>query len=77
MISDFDRTLTMHLVNGEKRPSLISVLRSEEMLGREYSQAAYALSNYFHPIEADLSRTIEDRSAQMDIWWKAHGVLLS
>lgn len=69
--------MTTHLVDGEERPSLISTLRSHDILSEEYSTAAYALFNHFNPIEIDTSRSVEDRSREMDIWWHAHLDLLT
>lgn len=77
MITDFDRTLTTHRVDGEERPSLISVLRSQNILSDEYTQAAYTLFDHFHPIEIDSSKSIHERSEQMETWWKAHLDLLT
>ena len=77
IITDFDRTMTTHLVNGEERPSLISTLRSQSILSEEYSSAAYALFDHFNPIEIDTNRSMEDRSREMDIWWHAHLDLLT
>ena len=43
VLSDFDRTLTKHFVDGQKRPSIVSVLRSEGYLWEEYSKKAFEL----------------------------------
>jgi len=49
VISDFDRTLTELIVNGEKLYSKMSILRSGNYLGPEYSKEANNLSHNQKP----------------------------
>ncbi len=72
ILADFDRTLTKHFVEGEKRPSLISVLRREWYLGKEYTKEAYRLFDYYNPIEIDPSYPIEEKKIIMHEWWSKH-----
>lgn len=72
IVSDFDRTLTKHFVDGEKHPSLISVLRREWYLWDEYSKKAYELFDYYNAIEIDLNYPIKEKKEQMFIWWSKH-----
>ena len=76
VIADFDRTLTKAFVNGEKIPSIISVLRNEDYLNPEYSEKAKALFNKYHPIEMDLSIPVQERKKAMHEWWTTHFDLL-
>jgi 5'-nucleotidase len=72
ILADFDRTLTKNFVDGEKRPSLISVLRREWYLWDEYSKKAYDLFDYYNAIEIDPNYPIEEKKEQMFIWWSKH-----
>ncbi len=76
VIADFDRTLTKNFVNGVERPSLISVLRSENILWEEYAKKAYNLYNTYNPIEIDPNIALEEKKKQMTIWWWKHLDLL-
>lgn len=77
VISDFDRTLTHAFINeNEFVPSLISVLRDENYLVEGYSEKARALFEYYHPIEADTSISLEERKKALDEWWTKHSKLL-
>jgi len=77
VLADFDRTLTYSLIDGEKKPSLISVLRSDsKYLGTEYSTKANELFDYYHPIEIDVNISLEEKNKQMTDWWRAHLNLL-
>lgn len=76
VLADFDRTLTTAFFDGKSRPSLISVLRSENYLTQEYSDKAYALFDHFHPIEVDPNIFLEEKKLQMTQWWQQHLSLL-
>ncbi|MDD3793345.1 MAG: hypothetical protein PHI37_00865 [Candidatus Gracilibacteria bacterium] len=76
ILSDFDKTLTKEFIDGEKRPSLISILRRQNILGEEYSKKAYDLFDYYNPIEINPNIDIEDKKIQMTIWWEKHLDLL-
>lgn len=77
ILSDFERTLTYVFVNGERVPSLISVLRSsEEYLGNDYTQKAQALFEKYHPIEIDPKIPSEKKKEAMEEWWAIHSDLL-
>lgn len=72
ILADFDRTLTKHFVNWEKRPSLISVLRREWYLWDEYSKKAYELFDIYNPIEIDPNYPLEQKKEKMHEWWTKH-----
>lgn len=72
ILADFDRTLTKHFVDWEKRPSLISVLRREKYLWDEYTKKAYELFDYYNAIEIDITYPIVEKKKQMFIWWSKH-----
>ena len=77
ILSDFERTLTYAFVEGERVPSLISVLRSSsEYLGDGYVQKAQALSEKYHPIEIDSKIPVEEKKKAMEEWWLSHFDLL-
>ncbi len=77
VLSDFDRTLTYAFVEGEKVPSIISILRSsDKYLGKNYSKAAYELYDKYHPIEVDPNIPFEEKKKIMQEWWHAHFDLL-
>jgi len=77
ILSDFERTLTYAFVEGEKVPSLISVLRSSgEYLGDDYARKAQALFDKYHPIEIDPKIPIEEKKKAMEEWWTTHFNLL-
>lgn len=72
ILADFDRTLTKHFVDWEKRPSIVSVLRSEWYLWEEYSKKAFDLFNKYHPIEIDPNTPIDVKKEKMHEWWTKH-----
>ena len=76
VIADFDRTLTKAFVNGEKTPSIISVLRNENYLSEEYSEKAKALAEHYHPIEIDPEIPMGEKKKYMKEWWEKHFELL-
>lgn len=76
VLADFDRTLTTAFVDGEKRPSIISVLRDGGYLSSDYSAKAHALFDKYHVIEIDPSVPKEEKSMAMMRWWETHFRLL-
>jgi len=77
ILSDFERTLTYAFVEGEKVPSLISVLRSsEDYLGENYIRKAQALFDKYHPIEINPKIPIDEKKKAMEEWWMTHFNLL-
>jgi cytosolic 5'-nucleotidase 3 len=76
VVADFDRTLTKAFVNGKPMPAIISVLRNENYLSKEYSEKATALANKYHPIEEDLNMSISEKKKYMEEWWGKHFELL-
>lgn len=76
ILSDFDKTLTREFIDWEKRPSLISILRRQNILWEEYSKKAYDLFDYYNPIEINPNISLEEKKEQMTIWWEKHLDLL-
>jgi len=77
ILADFDKTLTKAFYNWEKRPSLISILRSEWILWEDYSKKAYELYDEYHPFEIDPNIPLEEKKKQMNNWWRRHFFLLA
>lgn len=76
VLADFDRTLTKNFVDGEEKPSLVSVLRKKWILGELYSKKAYELFDTYHPIEVDPNIPLNEKKEKMQEWWEAHMQLL-
>ena len=76
VIADFDKTLTTAFVNGEKIPSIISVLRDGNFLTPDYAKKAHELYNRYHPIEIDPKIPLEQKKRAMYEWWTTHFNLL-
>ena len=76
VLADFDRTLTKSFFNGDRRPSIISVLRKEWYLWEDYSKKAYELYDKYYPIEINPHIDLDVKKEQMLEWWKAHLDLL-
>jgi len=77
VLTDFDRTLTQGMIDGEKTPSIISRLRDGNYLSSEYVEEAHRLYNHYQPIEVDQTIPLADRVKEMDRWWQAHFDLLA
>jgi cytosolic 5'-nucleotidase 3 len=71
-LSDFDRTLTYGMVDGEKTPSAIAVLREDGYLDKDYSQRAKALFEHYHPYEVDFNLSLQEKKKKMKEWWDTH-----
>lgn len=69
VLADFDQTLTKALVDGEKSPSLISILRDGNYLTADYAAKAHELFNQYHPIEIDPNISLEEKKLKMQEWW--------
>lgn len=76
VVSDFDRTLTYGVVNGKKRPSLISILRDGDYLDDDYAQKAHELYDKYSKYEDSSDLTLEEKKEKMEEWWKTHFQLL-
>lgn len=76
ILSDFDRTLTNPVVNGQEIPSLISVLRDHGYLTPEYAKKAHALFDQYHSIEIDPTINRQKKKSAMREWWTRHFALL-
>lgn len=76
VLADFDKTLTKAIVDGQKMPSVISILRDGNYLPPEYTEAAKQLFSEYHPIEIDPSIPITEKKSKMAEWWQKHFDLL-
>lgn len=76
ILADFDRTLTYGVVNRIKTPSIMAMLRDGKHLSKDYTEKAHVLFNKYHPIEIDLSISLEERKKAMQEWWETHSQLL-
>jgi 5'-nucleotidase len=72
VVSDFDRTLTPHFVDGQKTIAPINLLR----LTPDYAGQAQALYDHYHPLEIDNNLSLEKKKEAMDEWWHKHFELL-
>jgi 5'-nucleotidase len=76
VLADFDRTLTAAFVNGQKTPSIISVLRDGSYLSEAYALKAHELFNHYNAIEIDSKIARTEKKKAMDEWWHKHTELL-
>ncbi len=76
VMADFDRTLTTAYVDGERRPSIISILRDGDYISFDYAKRAHELYDKYHPIEIDPEVGEEERVEAMNNWWREHFDLL-
>ncbi len=76
VLSDFDKTLTKAFVDGKNRPSMVSILRDNNYLSKDYPKKAKLLYRKYHPIEIDPKIPIEKKKKEMEKWWKSHFNLL-
>ncbi len=76
VLTDFDKTLTNAFVDGERIPSLISVLRDGNYLNSSYRHKAQEFYEKYHPIENDFGVSREEKKRLMAEWWNAHYNLL-
>ena len=71
-VFDFDGTLTQKYVHGQEVMSVISILRTENILNDIYSQEATTLKNIYHTIEVDPGIPFEIKYQKMNEWWQKH-----
>lgn len=76
IISDFDRTLTYGTVDGEKTPSIISLLRDGKHLTEDYAEQAHALYHHYHSFEIDTKLPLDAKKEKMEERWTKHNQLL-
>jgi HAD superfamily hydrolase (TIGR01544 family) len=72
VLADFDRTFTYAFVNGEKIPSVISILRKENILDEAYTKRTEELFAVYHAYEIDLAMPLADKKGKMAEWWDLH-----
>jgi len=72
VVSDFDGTLTKKIVDWKIVPSLISILRDQQLLDEDYSIKAKQLFDKYWPIEKDPNIPEQEKFNAMESWWKEH-----
>lgn len=69
VISDFDRTLTKHHVNGDVNPTSFGALRLCTQLPKDYHQRSQALYNHYRPVEIKAEMSMEQKIPHMVEWY--------
>eukprot|EP00123_Amoebidium_parasiticum_P013910 comp22220_c0_seq2/m.32730 comp22220_c0_seq2/g.32730 ORF comp22220_c0_seq2/g.32730 comp22220_c0_seq2/m.32730 type:complete len:342 (-) comp22220_c0_seq2:891-1916(-) len=78
VITDFDRTLTMHMVNGKEGLTSHGVVESSGVLGEDYHTCVTALKRKYYPMEIDPTLDYATKYRMMDEWWdQAHSALIA
>lgn len=72
VVSDFDKTLSCAHQHGEKRRSLVELIRKHKYLSDDYVKKAYELFDTYHPYEIDPQLDSKTKSAKMLEWWSTH-----
>lgn len=75
-VFDFDGTINKKHIGKTKVPSIISILRNENILNDEYAHQAHALLAMYQPIELDPNISKEVKIQKMEEWWEKHIKLL-
>jgi 2-hydroxy-3-keto-5-methylthiopentenyl-1-phosphate phosphatase len=77
VVTDFNKTLTKAFVNGEKRKSVIALLRDKWFLDEEYSSITQGFFDKYSKIEKDMSLSLEHRQSKMEERrWKHYTLLI-
>jgi len=77
ILADFDRTITYSTdKEGNNVSSVISILRDNDFLDKDYSKKAKELFGKYHPIEIDRKISLEEKRERMKEWWETHNKLL-
>ncbi len=74
IVSDFNRTLTPSMLDGQ--PVTASWIMFRSLLPEGYVRQRDALYERYNPIERDPEASLEYKQSQMDQWWRAHLDLL-
>lgn len=69
VVADFDRTLSKAYTNGVFQPSLISILRTTDILGTEFVKSQIADADHYLPIEKDMAISVVEKTPLMNEWW--------
>ncbi len=76
LVFDVDGTMIQKYVERKQVPSLISILRNENILNDSYVEKAKELKNRYHPFEINPGLSNEEKSLKMKEWWQKHTDLL-
>lgn len=76
ILSDFDRTLTYGSVNGIRTPSIMSMLRDGNHLGKDYAPKAHKLYDIYHPYEVNPDISYSVRKQKMQEWFSKANELM-
>eukprot|EP00124_Ichthyophonus_hoferi_P005287 Ihof_evm2s729 gene=Ihof_evmTU2s729 len=78
VITDFDRTITKHMVNGVQGRSSHGILEASGMLGPSFDARAKALFSHYYPLEIDPTIDYHKKYQLMEEWWgKTHALFAS
>ncbi|CAF1081477.1 unnamed protein product [Rotaria sordida] len=82
VVADFDFTLTMYEKNGVVLPSTYAVIENDDRVtlpdGSLIRIQADQLRSKYHPIELDVSMSVEEKIPYMIEWWhKAQSLIIS
>lgn len=76
IISDFDKTLTKFVINGEKGCTVYGVIESSKQFPESYREKAKQLKEKYMPIEFSPDLSSAEKEPHMIEWWtKSHGLL--
>ncbi|XP_027049962.1 cytosolic 5'-nucleotidase 3-like isoform X2 [Pocillopora damicornis] len=76
IISDFDKTLTKFVINGEKGCTVYGVIESSKQFPESYREKAKQLKEKYMPIEFSPDLSSAEKKPHMIEWWtKSHGLL--
>nr|XP_058945910.1 cytosolic 5'-nucleotidase 3-like isoform X2 [Pocillopora verrucosa] len=76
IISDFDKTLTKFVINGEKGCTVYGVIESSKQFPESYREKAKQLKEKYMPIEFSPDLSSDEKEPHMIEWWtKSHGLL--
>ncbi|XP_078344696.1 cytosolic 5'-nucleotidase 3-like isoform X1 [Oculina patagonica] len=76
VISDFDKTLTKFVINGEKGCTVYGVIESCKLFPESYREKAKELKEKYMPIEFSGDISSEEKEPLMVEWWtKSHELL--
>lgn len=77
VISDFDKTLTKFVINGEKGCTAYGVFENSKVFPESYREKAKALKEKYMPIEYSGSISPAEKESHMVEWWtKANELII-
>lgn len=77
VVSDFDRTITKGIVEGQQAHTAIAQIREGGYLTPDYSKKAFALRDKYYAYEISDTLSMEEKKAKMLEWWSTHIKLIA